>query len=377
MNGRTIFLLLVIAFFERACFFATRARLWQYLSDTETGGLGLSSERTAELLGTLSEWITYAPAAGALLACFVSLRLLLQLGCAIGMMAAASLTWTSTVEVPIRMMIVGHGLFLPALYLLAAKQFSARDAERRYAAFALVMLSVNLGAFGGSLMAGWLFSHVGWEAIFMASALLGLASLATTAFVPSQSAPDAGPNKTSMSGAMILAGCLALGFLAQTYSDDSPRMTNSHLEMLFTTSAMLLWPIVAAVAWSRRARRGALPDVAGKLALAAAALTLALTFSAMGNEPVALPIAESICFGFYDTWVTPVALALAATLFSGRMAALGLGAWLLIEPGALQWTPLIADELYPSPWMGAVCALAAVGIILVLRARARRTVSGD
>ena len=178
-----------------------------------------------------------------------------------------------------------------------------------------------------------------------------------------------------MSGAMILVGCLVLGLLTLAFPGSDTGTANEPpaglFEILYAPLIMLLFLVIAAILWSRRARRGALPDVAGKVGLAAAALTLALLFSALGDEPGILPIAESTCFGFYDAWVTPVAIALAATLFGGKKAALGLGAWLLVEPLAMEWTWTIAGDSYPGPWIGAAGALVVVGATIVLRVRRR------
>lgn len=77
----------------------------------------------------------------------------------------ATMTW-----VGLGLISAGTGLVKPNVATMVGKLYRTDD-ERRDAGFALYYMGINIGAFAGPLITGWLGDHKGWHWGFSAAAI--------------------------------------------------------------------------------------------------------------------------------------------------------------------------------------------------------------
>lgn len=159
---------------ERFSYLGMTAILTLYFSDTaENGGLGMKDATASSVTAAYSTMIYLVSVGGGWLADRVlgSYRSVLYGGiliaCGHYVMAVptASLTW-----VGLGLIIVGTGLLKPNVSTLVGKLYSTED-ERRDAGFAIYYMGINIGAFLGPLVTGWLGQKIGYHWGFSAAAL--------------------------------------------------------------------------------------------------------------------------------------------------------------------------------------------------------------
>ncbi|MFC8571298.1 peptide MFS transporter [Streptomyces sp. NPDC057245] len=166
---------------ERFSFLGMQAILVLYFADTvANGGLGMAAGTAASVSAAYGTLVYLVSVAGGWLADRIlgSYRAVLWGGILIacGHYAMAvptgAMTW-----VGLGLISAGTGLLKPNAATMVGKLYRTDD-ERRDAGFAVYYMAINIGAFAGPLVTGWLSDHQGWHWGFSAAAIgmtLGLA----------------------------------------------------------------------------------------------------------------------------------------------------------------------------------------------------------
>ncbi|WP_406453570.1 peptide MFS transporter [Streptomyces sp. NBC_00876] len=158
---------------ERFSFLGMQAILVLYFADTvANGGMGMEAGTAASVSAAYGTLVYLVSVAGGWLADRIlgSYRAVLYGGIliAIGHYAMAvptnAMTW-----VGLGLISAGTGLLKPNVATMVGKLYRTED-ERRDAGFALYYMAINIGAFLGPLITGWLGDHASWHWGFSAAA---------------------------------------------------------------------------------------------------------------------------------------------------------------------------------------------------------------
>ncbi|MEU0069676.1 peptide MFS transporter [Streptomyces sp. NPDC006332] len=159
---------------ERFSFLGMQAILVLYFADTVAhGGLGMSAGTAASVSAAYGTLVYLVSVAGGWLADRIlgSYRAVLWGGVLIACghyamaVPTAAMTWAG-----LGLISAGTGLLKPNAATLVGKLY-ATDDDRRDAGFALYYMAINIGAFAGPLITGWLGDHQGWHWGFSAAAI--------------------------------------------------------------------------------------------------------------------------------------------------------------------------------------------------------------
>ncbi|WP_393059859.1 peptide MFS transporter [Streptomyces sp. LN549] len=159
---------------ERFSFLGMQAILVLYFADTvANGGMGMEAGTAASVSAAYGTLVYLVSVAGGWLADRIlgSYRAVLYGGIliAIGHYAMAvptnAMTW-----VGLGLISAGTGLLKPNVATMVGKLYRTED-ERRDAGFALYYMAINIGAFLGPLITGWLGDHASWHWGFSAAAI--------------------------------------------------------------------------------------------------------------------------------------------------------------------------------------------------------------
>ncbi|MYW68184.1 MFS transporter [Streptomyces sp. SID8379] len=159
---------------ERFSFLGMQAILVLYFVDTVAhGGLGMNPGTAASVSAAYGTLVYLVSVAGGWLAdrMLGSYRAVLWGGILIacGHYAMAVPTTTMT-WVGLGLISAGTGLLKPNVATMVGKLYRTED-QRRDAGFALYYMGINIGAFLGPLITGWLGDHKGWHWGFSAAAI--------------------------------------------------------------------------------------------------------------------------------------------------------------------------------------------------------------
>lgn len=158
---------------ERFSFLGMQAILVLYFADTvANGGMGMEAGTAASVSAAYGTLVYLVSVAGGWLADRIlgSYRAVLYGGIliAIGHYSMAvptdAMTW-----VGLGLISAGTGLLKPNVATMVGKLYRTAD-ERRDAGFALYYMGINIGAFLGPLITGWLGDHASWHWGFSAAA---------------------------------------------------------------------------------------------------------------------------------------------------------------------------------------------------------------
>ncbi|MEV0782755.1 peptide MFS transporter [Streptomyces sp. NPDC050423] len=158
---------------ERFSFLGMQAILVLYFADTvANGGMGMEAGTAASVSAAYGTLVYLVSVAGGWLADRIlgSYRAVLYGGIliAVGHYSMAvptdAMTW-----VGLGLISAGTGLLKPNVATMVGKLYRTED-ERRDAGFALYYMGINIGAFLGPLITGWLGDHASWHWGFSAAA---------------------------------------------------------------------------------------------------------------------------------------------------------------------------------------------------------------
>ncbi|HET6859803.1 MAG TPA: peptide MFS transporter [Streptomyces sp.] len=159
---------------ERFSFLGMQAILVLYFADAVSdGGMGMDPATAASVSAAYGTMVYLVAVAGGWLADRIlgSYRAVLWGGiliaCGHYSMAVPTdgMTWTG-----LGLISAGTGLLKPNVASMVGKLYRTED-DRRDAGFALYYMGINIGAFLGPLITGWLGDHKGWHWGFSAAAI--------------------------------------------------------------------------------------------------------------------------------------------------------------------------------------------------------------
>jgi len=159
---------------ERFSFLGMQAILVLYFADTVAhGGMGMEAGTAASVSAAYGTLVYLVSDAGGWLADRIlgSYRAVLYGGILIACGHYAMAVPTDTMTwVGLGLISAGTGLLKPNVATMVGKLYRTAD-ERRDAGFALYYMGINIGAFLGPLVTGWLGDHASWHWGFSAAAL--------------------------------------------------------------------------------------------------------------------------------------------------------------------------------------------------------------
>ncbi|MEU9061544.1 peptide MFS transporter [Streptomyces sp. NPDC048430] len=159
---------------ERFSFLGMQAILVLFFADTVSdGGMGMDPGTAASVSAAYGTLVYLVSVAGGWLADRIlgSYRAVLYGGILIACghyamaVPTATMTW-----VGLGLISAGTGLLKPNVASMVGKLYRTED-QRRDAGFALYYMGINIGAFAGPLVTGWLGDHAGWHWGFSAAAV--------------------------------------------------------------------------------------------------------------------------------------------------------------------------------------------------------------
>ncbi|MGY0616219.1 peptide MFS transporter [Vibrio sp. FJH11] len=186
-HPRGLFLLFGTELWERFSYYAMRAILVLYLTDTTmNGGLGWTTKDALDLYGIYTGLVYITPLIGGYLADnYLGQRRSILLGgalMAIGQFTLAlpadalGLGSLHTFYLGLALLIAGNGLFKPNISTMVGDLYNEGD-NRRDGAFTIFYMGINLGALLAGVVAGSVTNSFGWKAGFVAAGIGMLMSL--------------------------------------------------------------------------------------------------------------------------------------------------------------------------------------------------------
>ncbi|NVC92893.1 peptide MFS transporter [Vibrio natriegens] len=186
-HPRGLFLLFGTELWERFSYYAMRAILVLYLTDTTiNGGLGWSTKDALDLYGIYTGLVYITPLIGGYLADnYLGQRRSILLGgalMAIGQFTLAlpadalGLGSLHTFYLGLALLIAGNGLFKPNISTMVGDLYNEGD-NRRDGAFTIFYMGINLGALLAGVVSGSMTNSFGWKAGFVAAGIGMLMSL--------------------------------------------------------------------------------------------------------------------------------------------------------------------------------------------------------
>ncbi|EGA69310.1 hypothetical protein VISI1226_02662 [Vibrio sinaloensis DSM 21326] len=180
-HPRGLFLLFGTELWERFSYYAMRAILVLYLTDTTlNGGLGWSTKDALDLYGIYTGLVYITPMIGGYLADnFLGQRRSILIGgalMAIGQFTLAlpadmlGLSVAHSFYLGLALLIAGNGLFKPNISTMVGDLYEEGD-NRRDGAFTIFYMGINLGALIAGVVSGSVTNEFGWKAGFMVAGI--------------------------------------------------------------------------------------------------------------------------------------------------------------------------------------------------------------
>ncbi|WP_162046926.1 peptide MFS transporter [Vibrio taketomensis] len=186
-HPRGLFLLFGTELWERFSYYAMRAILVLYLTDTTlNGGLGWSTKDALDLYGIYTGLVYITPLIGGWLADnYLGQRRSILIGgalMAIGQFTLAipadvlGLSVLHSFYLGLALLIAGNGLFKPNISTMVGDLYKEGD-NRRDGAFTIFYMGINIGALLAGVISGSVTNEFGWKAGFVAAGVGMLMSL--------------------------------------------------------------------------------------------------------------------------------------------------------------------------------------------------------
>ncbi|MDK9740036.1 peptide MFS transporter [Vibrio sp. D404a] len=180
-HPRGLFLLFSTELWERFSYYAMRAILVLFLTDTTiNGGLGWSTKDALDLYGIYTGLVYITPLIGGWVADnYLGQRKSILIGgvlMALGQFTLAlptgfmGLDQVSALYLGLALLISGNGMFKPNISTMVGDLYQEGD-NRRDGAFTIFYMGINLGALIGGLISGAAVDSYGWKAGFLAAGI--------------------------------------------------------------------------------------------------------------------------------------------------------------------------------------------------------------
>ncbi|KWU00889.1 MAG: peptide MFS transporter [Vibrio toranzoniae] len=186
-HPRGLFLLFSTELWERFSYYAMRAILVLFLTDTTiNGGLSWSTKDALDLYGIYTGLVYITPLIGGWIADnYLGQRKSILIGgllMALGQFTLAlpngfiGLDQVNALYLGLALLISGNGMFKPNISTMVGDLYQEGD-NRRDGAFTIFYMGINLGALLGGLISGVAVDSFGWKAGFLAAGIGMIISL--------------------------------------------------------------------------------------------------------------------------------------------------------------------------------------------------------
>ncbi len=167
-----LYVLFFTEMWERFGFYLMVGIFFLFMTDKETGGLGLNRRDAADIFGTYMALVYLTPFLGGLLADrYLGYRPTIIMGgtlMAAGYFGLAFPGWTAF-WASLFLIIIGNGLFKPNISTLLGNLYSdERYKSYKDAGYNIFYMGINIGAFICNFVAAYLRNHYGWGYAFAA-----------------------------------------------------------------------------------------------------------------------------------------------------------------------------------------------------------------
>ncbi|MFT2007707.1 peptide MFS transporter [Pontibacter sp. 13R65] len=169
-----LYMLFFTEMWERFSYYGMRALLTLYLiSEISKGGLGWTSAEAGQLYGIYTGLVYVTPLIGGYLADrYLGFRSAVIIG---GLLMAIGHGALAIESMPffysgLGLLIIGNGLFKPNISSMVG-QLYPEGSKLKDSAYTIFYMGINLGAFLGSLICGWLGEAIGWHYGFGAAGI--------------------------------------------------------------------------------------------------------------------------------------------------------------------------------------------------------------
>lgn len=184
-HPKALFVLFFTEMWERFAYYLMVGILLIYMTDSVTGGKGLSGRVGADIVGSFIALVYLTPFIGGLLADrylgYIRSIFLGGILMACGYLGLA-LPGDTALFVSLGLIIVGNGFFKPNISTLVGNIYNREDLKPlKDNAYNIFYMGINIGAFVCNFVAAWLRNAYGWGYAFSAAGiglLIGLAILA-------------------------------------------------------------------------------------------------------------------------------------------------------------------------------------------------------
>jgi POT family proton-dependent oligopeptide transporter len=237
-HPKGLYLLAFTEMWERFGFYLMIGIFYQYLVDSQTGGMGWTSARAAGVIGSYLAFVYLTPFLGGILADrLLGCRLPITLGAVL--MGAGyfllAVPGETTLYLALLLIVLGNGLFKPNISTLVGRLYPP-DSPLRDAGYNIFYLGINVGAFFCNFAAAIARNVWGWKGAF-STAGVGMA-IGLVTFVVGQrliAHADKSPREAARSGEAteqaslvpLFVGCLlpaaalfGLGYFLGGLGDD-------------------------------------------------------------------------------------------------------------------------------------------------------------
>ncbi|MEZ4880601.1 MAG: peptide MFS transporter [Chitinophagales bacterium] len=166
-HPKQLYLLFFTEMWERFSYYGMRALLVLYLTTVLIkGGLGWSNEDAAMLYAWYTGLVYVTPIIGGILADKVlGHRKAIILGALIMTLGHLSLAFKQMpfFYLGLGLLIIGNGLFKPNISTIVGQLYNPKDGAKKDSAYTIFYMGINVGAFLGILICGWLGETIGWH----------------------------------------------------------------------------------------------------------------------------------------------------------------------------------------------------------------------
>jgi len=369
-HPRGLGLLFCTEMWERFSFYGMRALLILYL----VNALGWSTARAANLYGTYTGLVYFTPLIGGWLADrLLGTRRSLVIGAAVIALGHFTLAVPTmpAFYAGLALIVLGTGLFKPNVSTMVGQLYAEGD-PRRDAGFTIFYMGINVGAFLGPIVCGYLAQTAGfgWHWGFAAAGvgmLLGLLvyllfrerylhgigiSSARSAARRGEAPPAAAAGDAQRVIALLIVALFVVCFWAaydqagssmNLFADKHTRLTLGGVTLRSTwfqavpALFVLIFAPVFAALWSRLRRRGQEPSTPRKMAIGLLLLAAGFVVLAFGAHQADAGVQVSALWliGAYllhvmgELCLSPVGLSYVTKVAPVRFASLLMGVWFL------------------------------------------------
>lgn len=173
-HPKALYLLFFTEMWERFSYYGMRALLVLYLiSEVSKGGLGWSSAQAGQLYGLYTAFVYITPLIGGYLADkFLGFRYAVMIGAALMAFGHGALAIDSLASfyLGLILLVIGNGFFKPNISSMVG-QLYPKNSPLKDAAYTIFYMGINIGAFLGILICGYLGEKIGWHYGFGAASI--------------------------------------------------------------------------------------------------------------------------------------------------------------------------------------------------------------